>query len=688
MSTAPQPGWLARARAFRADDPDPETCAELDALLARLPEPAVEAELRDRFETRLGFGTAGLRGLLGAGDNRMNRRVVAQTTSALCAQLLAAVPDAAGRGLCIGFDGRHKSRDFAAEACAIAGGAGFVVHLFEVPVATPLLAYAVRERAAAGGVMITASHNPAAYNGYKVYWEDGAQLNTPHDAEIARRIAAGPAALTLPRLAPADARAQARLRSLAPLVERYLSALERELGPAAATRSQLAATDLAAQSGLAPDGPPLDRSPSALERALGPAATTPAPLAAADPAAQPGLPPDAPPRDRSPQPLDRALGPAATTPAPLIAADPAAQPGLSPDAPPLHGALDGAGGAMPRVAYSALHGVGEPFARAALARAGVTEVVSVAEQAEPDPDFPTVRFPNPEEPGALDRLLALAAHSGVDLALANDPDADRLAAAIPTPTGWRALTGNELGVLLCDYLLERAPRDGKNLVVTTIVSTPLTARVAATHGAQLAITLTGFKWIVRRARELASTGLRPVLGFEEALGYCIGDLVRDKDGIAGAAHVARMAAWHAARGHTLHEALEALYRRHGLFESRQISLALSSHEQMQALSARLAALRGNPPAQLAGLPVTGCRDLLHAPPPDLPPSDVFGFELAHAHRITIRPSGTEPKLKIYLDLGQQLTAAEPLNAARAQLDELARRINEDLRERLSGSCRP
>ena len=427
------PAWLQRARAFRADDPDPDTCAELDALLARAADPDSAAELRDRFETRLGFGTAGLRGLIGAGDNRMNLRVVAQTTAALCAQLAATVPNAAARGLCIGFDGRHKSQQMAEEARAVANGAGFAVHAFDAIAPTPLLAYAVRARAAAGGVMITASHNPAAYNGYKVYWEDGAQLNAPHDAEIARRIEASPQVLALPRLTRAQAEAQGRLHSLDTLFEQYLRDLELALGPAPSKR------------------------------------------------------------------------------------------------------------AMPRIAYTAMHGVGERFARASLARAGVTELESVAEQAQPDPQFPTVRFPNPEEPGALDRVLALAAHTRADLVLANDPDADRLAAAVTTPAGLRALTGNELGVLLCDYLLERAPRDGKNVIVTTIVSTPLAARIAQAHGARCAITLTGFKWIIQRAGQLTQSGLRCVLGFEEALGYCIGDLVRDKDGIAGAAHVARMA---------------------------------------------------------------------------------------------------------------------------------------------------
>jgi phosphomannomutase len=572
----PEPTWLARARAFRADDPDPDTQRELDGLLARAASDAdVQNELRERFDKQLEFGTAGLRGLLGAGDNRMNRRVVAQTTAALCAELLQSVPDAAARGLCVGFDGRHKSREFATEVQAIANGAGFAVHAFETPAPTPLLAFAVLQRAAAGGVMITASHNPAVYNGYKVYWADGAQLNAPHDRAIAQRVAIGPSVRNLPRRSVEEARAAGLWHSLLELETRYVEALLLALGEPAS---------------------------------------------------------------------------------PFI----------------------------PRIAYTALHGVGERLARRTLVAAGMSLVESVREQAEPDPDFPSVRFPNPEEPGAMDRVLQLADHTQAELALANDPDADRLAVAVRTRAGTMVtLTGNELGVLLCDYLLARAPRDGRNVIVTTLVSTPLAAAIAAAHGARSAITLTGFKWIVRRARELEQQGLRCVLGFEEALGYCIGELVRDKDGIAAAAYVARMSQWHASRGSTLHEALEDLYRQHGLFDSRQVSLSLQTDASVAPLRERIADLRSEPPTRIAGLTVTHYQDLLRPDTePALPPSDVLRFELEHAHRVTIRPSGTEPKLKIYLDCSQQLAASADLPNARTQLHGLSEHIAQAVRELL------
>lgn len=560
----------ARARAFRADDPDPDTQAELDALLAQYDEHA----LRDRFGQRLTFGTAGLRGLIGAGDNRMNRRVVALTSAALCAQLRAAVPDAARRGLCIGFDGRHKSREFAEEVRAIANGAGFVVHAFETPAPTPLLAYAVLQRRAAGGVMITASHNPAAYNGYKVYWENGAQLNSPHDraiAQTAAQIDADGAVLDWPRLPLTAARERGLWFTLAGLDRVYLDDLQAQLAPSA--------------------------------------------------------------------------------------------------------------GAMPSVAYTALHGVGESLARAALSGAGVTELSSVTEQAQPDPDFPTVRFPNPEEDGALDLVLALAQRNHAQLVIANDPDADRLAVAARTCTGaLQTLTGNELGVLLCDYLLERAPRDGKNSIITTIVSTPLAAKVAQAHGARAEITLTGFKWIVARALELEREGYRNVLGFEEALGYNIGALVRDKDGVAAAAHVARMVSAYAADGGTLHSALERIYRQHGCHESEQRSFPVSSAAVRTELTQRIQALRDQPPTQLAGLAVTSYRDLLL--PSALPASDVLIYELAHAHRVIIRPSGTEPKLKLYLDCSAPLADSDELAALRTRLRQLIDRVATDVRARL------
>ena len=595
--------WVARAEAFRADDPDPETQAELDALLARRDLDA----LRERFEQRLAFGTAGLRGLIGAGDNRMNRRVVAQTTAGLCAYLDALWPDAKERGLCLGWDGRRKSREFAEEVIAVACGAGFVVHAFETHGPTPLLAFSVLDRAAAGGVMITASHNPAAYNGYKVYLWDGAQLNEPHDAGIARASAAIGSVLQLPRLERQEASRRGWLKPLAGIEERYLEKLREQ---------------------LALDGQAGGSATRAKESARAP----------------------------------RLDGQVSASPARVE--ESARQ---APSAGPESGL---------RVAYTPLHGVGLPLAERALHAAGVHDLRVVAEQARPDPDFPTVQFPNPEEPGTLDCLLALAEASDAELAIANDPDADRLSLAVRNARGaFAALSGNEVGVLFADYLLALAPADGRNLIVSTIVSTPLIGRIAAAHGARWETTLTGFKWIVRRGLSLQAQGARFVLGFEEALGYCVGGLVHDKDGVAGAAHAACMARFHRARGRSLRQALEDVYRRYGLFESRQISIQLPGAAGLSAMRDWMRRLRAAPPERLAARAVLALTDLQMGTwlrgsergVTQLPKSDVLVFEFEGEQRVTIRPSGTEPKLKIYLDGLGEIRAGETLEGAQGRV---------------------
>jgi phosphomannomutase len=389
-----------------------------------------------------------------------------------------------------------------------------------------------------------------------------------------------------------------------------------------------------------------------------------------------------------------------------------------------------------RAAYTAMHGVGEALARRVFLAIGAADVVSVAEQASPDPEFPTVAFPNPEEPGALDLVLALGERVGADLAIANDPDADRLALAARsstavvgrTPTGsfaspppspspspspslatppsaaalgssnqrgaLVALSGNEVGVLLADHLLSIAPRDGRSAVVSTIVSTPLLERVVHSHGARCFRTLTGFKWIVSKALQLSRDhGLRFVLGFEEALGYCIGDLVRDKDGIAAAAHALHMAELHARSGRTLHDALELLYLRHGLCQSSQVSFTRAGTAGLAEIRAAMDRLRAAPPSSLAGLPVIATLDLAREPSArpsspalfdasELPVSDVVALLLEGDHRITIRPSGTEPKLKLYLDVWIKLENRTGVPRARAEARALTAKLSAATAEHL------
>lgn len=565
---------LSRARAWRDDDPDAETRDELAALLARRDDASLAA-LADRFAGRLEFGTAGLRGILGAGESRMNCRVVAQTTAGLCKALEHGVEAAKARGICIGYDGRRKSRQFAEMAAEIAMGQGFVVHLWSDVVPTPVLAYSVLDRKAAAGIMVTASHNPPEYNGYKVYWENGAQIIPPEDTRIAAQISAVASVLALPRGSLGATNASALLRSADEVEARYLRTVRERIGVEA-------------------------------------------------------------------------------EPAPLC------------------------------IVYTALHGVGERLARIALAEAGFPHVHSVQAQARPDPAFPTVAFPNPEEPGAMDLALALAEQTRADLVLANDPDADRLSVAARDKAGnVVALTGNEAGLLLADHLLASAPHDGRNLVLASLVSTPLIVRLAKAHGARAELTLTGFKWIANRALELERReGLRTLLGFEEALGLSPLDLVRDKDGISSAVLVARIAAQHARAGHTLLDALEALYRRHGLYESRPVSITLRGHDGMQQMATVMDTLRRAPPSELAGHRVRSVLDLALGTEivdgvsrsATLPSSNVIVLGLEGEHRICVRPSGTEPKLKFYVDAFALLAPEESLLQARERASALGQQL--------------
>ncbi|HUZ35805.1 MAG TPA: phospho-sugar mutase [Streptosporangiaceae bacterium] len=564
-----------RVEAWIGQDPDPGDRGELRALLATCaaqgePAQAAQAELADRFAGRLQFGTAGLRGTVGAGPNRMNRAVVRAATAALAGWLHEHGPgtdDTAPMTVVIGCDARHRSSGFADEAAAVLAGAGIAVHLLPRPDPTPLLAFAVRYLSAAAGIMITASHNPATDNGYKLYLADGAQIVPPVDAQIEVAIA-----------------------SLGPL-------------------SQIPAASL--------DGPLVTRHGDEVAQAYLSAIT-------------------------------------AATPGPAVTPD---TPTASSPAVPL------APGQPLRVVYTPLHGVAASLALRAIERAGFPAPSVVLAQAEPDADFPTVAFPNPEEPGALDLALAQARREEADLVLANDPDGDRLAVAVPDPVApgaWRVLTGDQVGALIGSYLLERtaAGRDPEQrLVVTTVVSSTLLSRIAAAAGVRYAQTLTGFKWIVRAGQD--APGSRFVFGYEEALGYAVGDVVRDKDGMSAALALLSLAVTARAAGQSLLDRLDALEAAHGVHLTAQVSLHAPSP------AAIMGRLRAAPPAALAGQPVTSTDDLAGRADggrAGLPPSDVLIYWLPGA-RVVIRPSGTEPKLKAYLEVVEPATPT--LAAARA-----------------------
>ncbi|MGN6175533.1 MAG: phospho-sugar mutase, partial [Streptosporangiaceae bacterium] len=515
-------GLRARVAAWIGEDPDPGDRAELQALLAACdqggePGRAALAELTDRFAGRLQFGTAGLRGQVGAGPNRMNRAVVRAATAALAGWLRERGPGAARAdgtsqaaaaarmAVVIGCDARHRSAVFADEAAAVLTGAGIGVHLLPRPGPTPLLAFAVRHLAAAAGIMITASHNPAADNGYKLYLGDGAQIVPPVDAQI-----------------------EAAIARLGPLSQIPAGPLD---GPLATWHG-----DDVAQAYL-------DAIIAAFPRPLADAPRT-------------GIAPTGAPQ----------AGAAQTGGPPAPGQPVTAQPGTS--AP--------ADLRLPRVVYTPLHGVAAVLALRAIERAGFPPPLVVAAQAEPDPGFPTLAFPNPEEPGTLDLALEQATRDGADLVLANDPDGDRLAVAVPdpgAPGAWRVLTGDQVGALIGSYLLERTaaePRPGRRLVVTTVVSSTMLAKIAASAGVSYAQTLTGFKWIVRGGQQ--APGARFLFGYEEALGYAVGDVVRDKDGISAALAVLSLATTARAAGRSLLDRWDALEAAHGVHLTAQITL--------------------------------------------------------------------------------------------------------------------
>jgi phosphomannomutase len=519
---------LQTARRWLDAEPDDDIREELAALLA-----GPRATLEERFAGRLQFGTAGLRGAVGAGPLRMNRLVVRQAAEGLARYLLATDPNARGRGVVIGFDARRKSDLFALDTARVMAAHGIRAMVFDAMVPTPVLAWSITHLDAAAGVVVTASHNPPADNGYKVYLGDGAQIVPPADADIAAFIdQVDPTTVTLAE--PHDPLVG---RVGEEVVEAYLRAV-----PTVRLRPEV--------------------------------------------------------------------------------------PGVT-------------------VAYTAMHGVGGSVLVRAFERAGFDPPVVVAEQFEPDGTFPTVAFPNPEEPGAMDLLLEVAARSGAALAIANDPDADRLGAAIPTPEGgWRRLGGDEIGWLFADHILRHTEGDDR-LVVTTLVSSALLGRMAEAYGVHSAETFTGFKWIGRTV--LDHPELRFVFGYEQALGYLVAPRPLDKDGITAAVLFTEIAAVAAAEGLTLQDRLDELTERFGRYVTAERSIRMDPAEA----AARVRALEAAPPDAIGGVPVASVASF--------PAADLLRFVLETGVRVQVRPSGTEPKVKLYGE-GVDADPADALDA--------------------------
>ncbi|WP_149085803.1 MULTISPECIES: phospho-sugar mutase [Microbacterium] len=550
---------LAQARAWLRQDPDPQTRDELAGIVTRAAsgDEAAAAELDDRFGSRLAFGTAGLRGALGAGSNRMNRVLVSHAAAGFAAYLRERGGNAAPT-VVIGYDGRRNSRVFAQDSAELFAGAGLRAILLPRLLPTPVLAFAVRHLGADAGVMVTASHNPPDDNGYKVYLggaDAGSQIVAPADAEIAahiQRVADTGDVRALPRSSDYETAGD-------DLVQAYVAAT---------------------------------------------AAVAPAPAAA------------------------RRL----------------------------------------RWVYTAMHGVGwETFARI-LDAAGYPRPVVVDEQLHPDATFRTVSFPNPEEPGAMDLAFATARRAKADFILANDPDADRLAVAIPDDTaaeGWRRLTGNEVGLLLGARAARAAAGTPGASLACSLVSSPGLGAIAAHHGLDFHETLTGFKWISR------APGL--VFGFEEALGYLVNpDTVRDKDGVSAAVAVLGLAAEAQERGATLADLVREVGDTYGHFASAQVSVRVAD---LSLIGTVMLSLRSLPPTQIGGRSIASAEDLLQSAQGQ-PSGDVLRYRLSDGSRVIVRPSGTEPKLKVYID-----ATADSTEGAAAAVTELEAGVRVLLDER-------
>jgi phosphomannomutase len=531
---------IARAEKWANHDPDRKSAAELRSMIAGRDEESLAQVMGAPLE----FGTAGIRGTVGPGPGRMNRAVVIRTTRGLADFLLETRPEEPGF-VVIGFDARPTSRQFAQDTAGVLAAAGVGVRYFPDYAPTPLVAFAAKHLGASAAVVITASHNPPADNGYKVYDSNAAQIIPPSDAAIAQAISNVGEADGVPRV-------ESAFEVSHPLIEKLQSSI-------------------------------VDVYWAEID-------------------------------------ASRPIKPSSTV----------------------------------SIVYTPLHGVGGRTLLDVFARTSHKDISPVAEQFEPDGTFPTVAFPNPEEPGSLDLALEAGERSKAALVIGNDPDADRLAAAIPNDGGWRLFTGNELGVILASHILGNWMSPDTPITACSVVSSPMLARMAKASGAFHLTTLTGFKWIANAALAAEAEGRGTfAFGYEEALGYTIGRTVRDKDGISAALVLADIAAVEAEAGRTLLDTLSDLWQEHGIWVSSQESIVMAGREGQSAILDAVDRIAASPPESVNGLPVTAVIDYrrgAESRPPWLGAQHLIEVELGDSGRVLVRPSGTEPKLKIYADL--------------------------------------
>lgn len=538
--------WLSKT--------DPATQEELKAVAAR------QDELENRFGTMLEFGTAGLRGIMAAGLNRMNVYTVRQATQGLANVIAAQGQEAKDRGVAIAYDCRNHSREFAQETARVLAAAGIHSYLFDELRPTPELSFAIRELNCIAGVNVTASHNPKEYNGYKVYWEDGAQLGPEKAAEVLKQIRESDIFSDVHVMDFAAAQAQGLICTIgAEIDEKFMK--------------------------------------NVLEQAACPEAVA----AVAD---------------------------------------------------------------TFKIIYTPFHGTGYRLVPEVLRRAGFKHILPVKEQMKPDGNFPTVKSPNPEEKEGFTIAIQMAKKEGIDLIIGTDPDADRVGIVVRDGAGeYVSLTGNQVGILLCDYIIsakkERSTLPANGAVVSTIVSTAMIDAICRQNQITLFRVLTGFKFIGEKIKEFEASGAHTfLLGFEESYGYLAGTYARDKDAVVGSMLIAEMAAWYKNKGITLFEALQALYEKYGYYAERTVSIKMEGFNAADRMRELMVHLRAETPAEIAGVKVVAERDYLKGTrqvvgqqgtePTGLPQSNVLYYELADGNTVIVRPSGTEPKVKLYL----------------------------------------
>ncbi|MEZ9701388.1 phospho-sugar mutase [Vibrio sp. 10N.261.46.E12] len=561
--------WLAR-------DPDPRTREEFQHLI----DEGMHDELEDRFTQRLEFGTAGLRGKVGCGPNRMNRLVIQETATGLGHYLIEHVANATIRGVVVGYDGRLDSKQFAIDTASVLTALGIKVYLTANVAATPIVAFGIEHFNAAAAVVVTASHNPPEYNGFKVYWENGAQIIPPHDAGIAAEIDIA-STKPIPLMSLSDAETQGKLVWL---TEGYYQTYR-----AAINQSPYVSNEIESAN---------------------------------------------------------------TT-----------------------------------ITYTAMHGVGAQMAEDLLHDSGFHKVFSVAEQREPDGNFPTVNFPNPEEKGAMDLVVKLAKSVDADIACANDPDADRFAVAVRTEDdSYKMLTGDQVGVLFAHYLLSK-PHTKTQLVGNSIVSSTLLEKVAKSHGATYFQTLTGFKWLANIGMQLEDDQNEFLFAYEEALGYTIGTQVRDKDGLSAIVVFAQLVEELKSQGRTVWDLLAQISFEHGVHTNAQRSIALDPDSP--SIGSRL---RSAQPKAINGVAISVIEDLQsslrfviggNTEAINLPASDVLIYHLEDGSRIIVRPSGTEPKVKVYYETVTKFEGTETYEDTRLRGEQYMDKLIEQHQQELN-----